>query len=162
MLVINLQSKITKLLFYSLVITAVIGFISDVSNIVLNINEDEIESIFAVPLDIFLSEDYHDPSHTAYSVFWWDSQIHSSSFMLDADAMRIPFLKDLFYDKHQKYKIWGITAWVLAFYASTSYEIHCLHLHNGVRYDLSYEGIAMYLKKLVKVFKNKGKLTSRL
>lgn len=93
----------------------VVGFIRNIANVKLNINSDEVSSVFAVPLEAFCEV----TQHTTYGKyhfpkFDWNCQSYG---ILNPDTEESETIKQLLYS-NRKYVIFGMTAIMLNIYSA--------------------------------------------
>lgn len=104
-------SSIAKVL-----IIPVVGFIHNIDSVSLKICEDEVESVFAVPLQVFCETlDYDTFSKTRFPKVQWKCSEYLTK-LGDIDHT-VPLVKALF-SSEKTYKVWGITAVILDVYSS--------------------------------------------
>ncbi|XP_039273583.1 putative Nudix hydrolase NudL [Styela clava] len=100
------------------IITPVVGFVNNITDIKLEINEHEVKSIFAVPFEFFLSggqTHYFTVKGQEHSFlkFFWNCQKYAAELpSRDCESLKMLF------NSEKIYKIWGITGIMLNVYSS--------------------------------------------
>lgn len=132
-----------------MVITPVVGYIKDVHNARLVKNEDEVESVFAVPLEVFIKSAHENltldvKSFSSLSLFW-DCQLYANTLrQAGGHNESSEFFDNLIYNNSNTFKIWGITFWILIFMSSVLFKEKYPDLENLFG-DLFFQ----YLRKVV-------------
>lgn len=107
-------SSVAKLNVYP-----VVGYIKNIIDVKLEINTDEVASIFAVPLQAFCeNSQYSTYGKYRFPKLEWNCGEYQ---ILDSDVVKSETMKQLFCS-NRKYVIWGITAIILDIYAAISFN----------------------------------------